>query len=93
MTTSTIAAIVIAVCTGGGLTAVVNWFTSRRKMGADAVKVYTDTTLLLLKPMREEIERLESRVQKVNEQLTIAGTLLRANQIEWPAGSTPPPWV
>lgn len=92
MNSTTIAAVIIAVCTGGGLTAIVNWLSSRRKLGADAVKVYTDTTLLLLEPMREEIKRMESRVRVVTEQLTVASSLLRTNNIDWPVGSTPPPW-
>lgn len=89
-----IAAIIVAVCTGGGLTAIVNWLSARKKLGADAVKVYTDTTLLLLEPMREEIKRLESRVRIASDQLTIATALLRHHNIDWPEGATsPPPWA
>jgi hypothetical protein len=92
MPTDLIASMILAVCTGGGLTAVVNWLASRRKLGADAVRVYTDTTLLLLEPMREEIKRLEIRVRTAGDQLTVASALLRAHNIAWPLGETPPPW-
>lgn len=90
---ATIGAVILAVCTGGGLTALVNWLSGRKKLGADAVKVYTETTLLLLEPMRGEIERLESRVRVATDQLTIATALLRHHNIDWPDGTTPPPWA
>lgn len=88
-----VAGLILAVCTGGGVTAIVQWLAGRRKTGAEVVRVYTDTALQLLDPLRQEIERLEGRVRTAHEQLTIAGALLRQHGIEWPPGNTPPPWV
>ena len=92
MTTAQLGAIIIALLTGGGLTAGINWFSSRKTSSATAIKVYTETTLLLLEPMKHEIERLEERIRVASDQLVIAAALLRQNAIEWPAGTVPPPW-
>lgn len=88
-----VATIILSVCAGGGFAAVVNWLAGRRKVGADAVKVYTETSLLLLKPMQAELTRLEARARLITDQLTIATSLLRQHHIDWPAEApTPPPW-
>ncbi|MGH4010382.1 MAG: hypothetical protein ACRDTH_19850 [Pseudonocardiaceae bacterium] len=60
-----IAAVIIAVFSGGGFGAMLTARATRRSLDTDSLKKVADTTVILLDPMRAEIQRLESRVQKL----------------------------
>ncbi|MGH3778753.1 MAG: hypothetical protein ACRDRR_23955 [Pseudonocardiaceae bacterium] len=61
-----IAAVIIAVFSGGGFGAMLTARATRRSLDTDSLKKVADTTVVLLDPMRAEIQRLESRVQKLS---------------------------
>ena len=62
-----IAAAVVAVFTGSGFAALVTARSTRRSLDSDSLKKVADATVVLLDPMRSEIERLENRVQRLTE--------------------------
>ena len=61
-----IAAVIIAVFSGGGFGAMLTARATRRSLDTDSLRKVADATVLLLDPMRAEIQRLESRVQKLS---------------------------
>jgi hypothetical protein len=61
-----IAAVVVAVFSGGGFGAMLTARATRRSLDTDSLKKVADATVVLLDPMRAEIQRLEARVQKLN---------------------------
>ena len=62
-----LAAVVVALFTGGGFATLVTARATRRSLESDSLKKVADATIVLLDPMRAEIERLESRVAKLSE--------------------------
>ena len=64
--TEWIAAVIIAVFSGGGFGAILTARATRRSLDTDSLKKVADATVILLDPMRAEIQRLESRVQKLS---------------------------
>lgn len=62
-----IAAAVVAVFTGSGFAALITARSTRRSLDSDSLKKVADATVVLLDPMRSEIERLEVRVARLTE--------------------------
>lgn len=60
-----IAAAVVAIFTGSGFAALITARSTRRSLDSDSLKKVADATVVLLDPMRSEIERLESRVARL----------------------------
>ncbi|HSL07138.1 MAG TPA: hypothetical protein VK887_04075 [Pseudonocardiaceae bacterium] len=61
-----IAAVIVAVFSGGGFGAMLTARATRRSLDTDSLRKVADATVILLDPMRAEIQRLESRVQKLS---------------------------
>ena len=61
-----IAAVIVAVFTGGGLYQLATLRQQRQNLESDALRKVADATIVLLDPMRAEIERLEARVAKLS---------------------------
>lgn len=85
-----IAAIVISVFTGSGFAAILTSRATRRNLDSTSLKTITDATILLLDPMKAEIERLQIQVQKLSmiadeatRKLERALRLLRQHKIPW----------
>jgi uncharacterized membrane protein len=62
-----IAAAVVAIFTGSGFAALITARSTRRSLDSDSLKKVADATVVLLDPMRSEIERLEVRVARLTE--------------------------
>lgn len=62
-----IAAVVVSIFTGSGFAALITARSTRRSLDSSSLKKVADATVVLLDPMRNEIERLESRVQRLTE--------------------------
>lgn len=62
-----IAAAVVSIFTGTGFAALITARSTRRSLDSDSLKKVADATVVLLDPMRSEIERLESRVARLTE--------------------------
>lgn len=60
-----IAAIIVSVFTGSGFAALITARSTRRSLDSDSLKKVADATVVLLDPMRSEIERLENRVKRL----------------------------
>lgn len=54
---------------GGSVAAIITAFATRGKTRADAAAVVTDSAVDLLKPLRDEIREIRSRLTAVEEQL------------------------
>jgi len=63
----TIAALIVALFTGGGLVQLATLRQTRRNLETDSIRKVADATIVLLDPMRSEIERLEARVARLSE--------------------------
>jgi hypothetical protein len=64
--TGWIAAVIVAVFSGGGFGAMLTARATRRSLDTDSLRKVADATVVLLDPMRAEIQRLESRGQKLS---------------------------
>lgn len=62
-----IAAVVVSVFTGSGFAALITARATRRSLDSSSLKKVADATVVLLDPMRSEIERLENRVKRLTE--------------------------
>lgn len=62
-----IAAAVVAIFTGSGFAALITARSTRRSLDSDSLKKVADATVVLLDPMRSEIQRLETRVKRLTE--------------------------
>jgi hypothetical protein len=60
------AAVIVAVFSGGGFGAMLTARATRRSLDTDSLKKVADTTVVLLDPMRAEIQRLEARGQRLS---------------------------
>lgn len=70
----TIAAIIVALFTGGGLFQLATIRSQRRSLDTDSLRKVADATIVLLDPMRAEIERLELRVSRLTDTAATATT-------------------
>jgi hypothetical protein len=64
---SAFAAVLVALFTGGGLVQLATVRQTRRSLDTDSLRKVADATIVLLDPMRAEIERLEARVARLSE--------------------------
>lgn len=60
-------ALIVAIFTGGGLVQLATLRQTRRNLESDSLRKVADATIVLLDPMRAEIERLEARVARLSE--------------------------
>lgn len=60
-----IAAVVVSIFTGSGFAALITARSTRRSLDSDSLRKVADATVVLLDPMRSEIERLELRVKRL----------------------------
>jgi chromosome segregation ATPase len=64
---TSLAALLVALFTGGGLAQLSTIRQTRRALDTDSLRKVADATIVLLDPMRAEIERLEARVARLSE--------------------------
>lgn len=62
-----VAAILVSIFTGGGLFQLATVRSQRRSLDTDSLRKVADATIVLLDPMRAEIERLEARVARLSQ--------------------------
>lgn len=68
----TIAGIIVALFTGGGIVQLATLRQTRRSLETDSLRKVADATIVLLDPMRMEIQRLEARVANLSEAVKTA---------------------
>lgn len=63
--------IVIAVVSGGALTAWLSWFLSRRKQNAETDGIVADTYSQVLSDMRSELTRYQQMMEAANKRISV----------------------
>lgn len=66
---SAIVLVVVAVCTGGGLAAAIQWVANRGKNSAEEAEIWTKASVTRLHTLHEELTTLDTRVRALNEEL------------------------
>lgn len=61
--------LITAICSGGGLVALIQWLANRGKSSAEEAEIWTKASVSRLKSMHEEMGTLEGRVRTLNEEL------------------------
>lgn len=60
---------VVAACSGGGVTAIIQWLSNRGKTGAEEIEIWTRSSVTRLQTMHEEMTLLEERLRRLTSEL------------------------